>query len=221
MAPGQDKGGILWSWQSLGRCHQRPGSGTVPSPPWPVPSSPRRCHIPSTRFGGCASFTPALCHGAAGMLRSSAVPKSAPGSASRRAEERADAQGGLPAVSTPARVPVRSPGGHLGVRDLGGFLGQAAALGGDQVVVLGHVLVRVVQAAGAGPGWGPRGQTGRCSACVPSARGWATWGQLQRIHRGTPFSPANPIPKTLIPLSGAFRGADQGHPLGIQALPTP
>lgn len=72
MAPGQDKGGILWSWQSRGRCHQRPGSGTVPSPPWPVPSSPEsppRCHIPSTRAGGCASFTPALCHGAAGMRR--------------------------------------------------------------------------------------------------------------------------------------------------------
>lgn len=204
------------------------GQRDSPQPPVACPEQPREppavSHPQHTGRGLCQlhpGSVPRRRRDAGWGGSSSAVPKSAPGSASRRAEERADAQGGLPAVSTPARVPVRSPGGHLGVRDLGGFLGQAAALGGDQVVVLGHVLVRVVQAAGAGPGWGPRGQTGRCSACVPSARGWATWGQLQRIHRGTPFSPANPIPKTLIPLSGAFRGADQGHPLGIQALPAP
>lgn len=76
VAPGQDKGGILWSWQSRGRCHQRPGSGTAPSPadlpsPLPCPQQPRQppqCHIPSTRAGGCASFAPAPCHGATGLL---------------------------------------------------------------------------------------------------------------------------------------------------------
>lgn len=47
---------------------------------------------------------------------------------------------------------------HLGVGDLGGFLCQAAAFRWDQVIVLGaHVLVRVVEAAGAGPGRGPWG----------------------------------------------------------------
>lgn len=242
VAPGQDKGGILWSWQSRGRCHQRPGSGTAPSPadlpsPLPCPQQPRQppqCHIPSTRAGGCASFAPAPCHGDAAASKagwgrsSSAVPKGAPGPASWQAEERADAQGGPPAPSTPPRVPVPvcSPGGHLGVGDLGGFLGQAAALGGDQVVVLGHVLVRVVQAAGAGPGWGPRGQAGGWSACAPFPRGWATWGQPQQTAQGPPLSCANPLPRTLIPLSGtpSLSGghwADQGHPLRIHALPTP
>lgn len=44
----------------------------------------------------------------------------------------------------------------LRVRHLGGLLGQTAALGRDEVVVLGaHILVGVVQAAGARSGGGP------------------------------------------------------------------
>lgn len=44
--------------------------------------------------------------------------------------------------------------------------------------------------------------------------------------QGPPLSCANPLPRTLIPLSGtpSLSGghwADQGHPLGIHALPTP
>lgn len=45
---------------------------------------------------------------------------------------------------------------HLWVGDLGGLLGQAAALHRDQVVVLGaHILVWVVEAAWTRPGGGP------------------------------------------------------------------
>ena len=56
------------------------------------------------------------------------------------------------------------PAPHLRVRDFRGFLRQAAALGRDDVVVLGDVLVGVLEAARAGPGgrpreWGPGGQS--------------------------------------------------------------
>lgn len=61
-------------------------------------------------------------------------------------------------------------GGYLGVRDLGGLLGQAAALRRDQVVVLGaDVLVGVVEAAGTGPGGRPEGQS--AGGVTPSAAG--------------------------------------------------
>lgn len=174
------------------------GQPPAPNPadlPSPVAPEPPQCHIP------CASLTP--CHGAAGMLL---LPPELSGSSQTgtgTGRGRADTQGGVPAPSTPpalpqVAVPVRSPGGHLRVGDLGGFLGQAAALGRDQVVVLGHVLVRVVQAAGAGPGWGPRGQArGVISACPLCSGTTPAHPQAQ----GTPLSRANPLPKTLIPVT--------------------
>lgn len=211
------------------RAAGQPPAPLTSRPLCPVPSSPAsppQCRIPGTRAVPASLRRRATEH----IPRDgAAAPKRAPGPAWWRAGERADARGGLPAPSTPPQVPVpvSSPGGHLGVGDLGGFLGQAAALGGDQVVVLGHVLVRVVQAAGAGPGWGPRGHTGGCSAWLPSARGWATWGQPQRVHRagsGSTPRPRQPPPKNPDPAVRDFQGghwADRGHPLGIQALPRP
>lgn len=47
---GGHKGGILWGWQSHRRCHQRPGSGTVPNPP-------------SSRWGDRPRAVPCGAHG--------------------------------------------------------------------------------------------------------------------------------------------------------------
>lgn len=61
------------------------------------------------------------------------------------------------------------PAPHLRVGDFRGLLSQAAALGLDEVVVLGDILVRVVQAARAGPGRGPReSEEGGLSGGLPS-----------------------------------------------------
>lgn len=181
------------------------GQPPAPSPadaPSPVPPEPLQCHI------SCASLTPAPCHGATGMLLLPPELSSAQ-TGTRTGRGRAGVQGGLPAPSTPpaqVAVPVRSPGGHLRVGDLGGFLGQAAALCRDQVVVLGHVLVRVVQAAGTGPGWGPRGQPGGVISVCPLCSGLGRLGTTPAHPQaqGTPLSSANPLPKTLVP--GTFGG---------------
>lgn len=52
------------------------------------------------------------------------------------------------------------PVSHLRVGDFRGLLGQAAALCLDEVIVLGDILIRVVQAARAGPRRGPTGREG-------------------------------------------------------------
>lgn len=57
---------------------------------------------------------------------------------------------------------------HLRVRDFRGLLGQAAALCLDEVVVLGDILIRVVQAARAGPGRRPREKAGEAERWPPS-----------------------------------------------------
>lgn len=62
-SPGRDKGAFLQGWHSRGRCHQRPGSRTVPNPAALqslVPSSPGGPPaVPRAR--GCASFALAPC----------------------------------------------------------------------------------------------------------------------------------------------------------------
>lgn len=185
-----------------------PATGTAPGPAeLPVPptgSHPLPRAVPATL---CATEPQGCCC-------CSTAPKRAPGGA----EERAEAQGGPPA---PPRS-LCSPRAHLGVGDLGGFLGQAAALGGDQVVVFGHILVRVVQAAGAGPGWGPGGRAGGCSACVPPLLRPGPLGDKPRASTGSGIAPKQcqpPPQKNPNPREWSLGRSES--PLGVQALPIP
>lgn len=116
----------------------------------------------------------------------------------------------------------RSPslGGHLRVGDLGGLLRQAAALGGDQVVVLGHIFIRVVEAAGAGPRRGPRGEADAQRGSPLGAEPSRPPGQAQ----GPPQSRAEPSPLTRTPLvvrglSGvpSFSGCSASRHIGAGA----
>lgn len=177
------------------------GQRDSPQPPTPLTSRPLWPRSPrSVTSPVPASLRATEPRGCCCCLRSSAAPpKRAPG----RAEEGLIPREGSrhpppPPALLQVAVPVRSPGGHLRVGDLGGFLGQAAALGRDQVVVLGHVLVRVVQAAGAGPGWGPRGQARGVISVCPLCSGTTP---AHPRAQGTPLSRANPLPKTLIPVT--------------------
>lgn len=154
-----------------------------PQQPWVHPMVPHPQHTGqglcqlcfgsvSRSHGGCCSLKKQ--ENRTGI----AFPKCTAGCAWWWTESRVGAQGGLPALSILSWCPcVPHPhvlGGHLRVGDLGGFLGQAAALGRDQVVVLGHILIRVVEAAGAGPWWGPWEQ--RDAQCRSPPWGSATQG---------------------------------------------
>lgn len=207
---GGHKSGILWGWQSHRRCHQRPGSGTVPKPlsscwgdrPRAVPCGAH--HGPGAVPASCWSRAtrPRGCFNAGGGARDwQCRPQTHSGTRVVPGRERGEALGGLleasllsPSPSAPPfpRPCAQPPGGYLRVGDLGGLLGQAAALGGDQVVVFGDVLVRIVQAAGAGPRWGPWGQEGGAQGRTTSGL-CQTPGPPRAITAGCPRPLRDPL----------------------------
>lgn len=108
---------------------------------------------------------------------------------------------------------------HLRVRDFRGLLGQAAALGWDEVVVLGDVLVGVVEAARARSrrrprqwerGWGGRAETRPHSQQPRPAR--EAQGNLEALR---PLRPVFLLPGSARPAGLGL--AEEG--LGLEALP--